>query len=64
MGYQAVAFGFFEDDVQFVHTTGWGNVKPNFVEYVRAVMIAGKVFACLNCVILIQLFHRKSTTNS
>lgn len=43
LGYQAVSVGCFEDDVQVVFTTGLAHsIKPSFVEYVRATMIAGK----------------------
>ena len=47
IGYRAVAFGFFEDDVQAVYTTDCCCVTAPVVEYIRAVIIAGKLlFFC------------------
>lgn len=45
LGYAAFAFGYFEDDVQFTSTsTAKCCASPQIIEYLHAVIIAGKSF--------------------
>lgn len=57
LGYRAVAFGFFEDDVQMVHTEDCARCfTPKIVEYIRAVITSGKDNKFLTNILMVLYF--------
>lgn len=52
LGYRALAFGFFEQDVQTAYTTECScAITPSVIDYIRSVIVAGMYLYMLVCVV-------------